>query len=317
MLTAAALIDRANQIAKGRGMAAQGLDGLNAILGDLCEETDLALARGLFQFSFNPALVSLFGSGPYPLPLDYLRTSGSSGATGVTRSAWFLYPAPSFPNGQPQPLVPIDLAEFDQYPQLNAQGIPSTIATDMGGPLTERIVQSCPTALTAAGTTATPSVMTGLVAGLGVAGEGIVPGTTIVSVGMTTIVLSAAATKSNTIASVFYGIAPVAYVYPPPVESYPVFVRYQRKMPPIFDTAQIPWFPNEGFLIDKLASFQMEITGDSRRDMFEAAANRRLSKYLALSDDKTNRAQQVQLDQRNFGGGGRYWKLKNTKVAGW
>ena len=33
---------------------------------------------------------------------------------GVTKSAWFLYPAPSFPNGQPMPLVPIDLGEFDE-----------------------------------------------------------------------------------------------------------------------------------------------------------------------------------------------------------
>ena len=78
-----------------------------------------------------------------------LRTSGSSGSEGVTKSAWFLYPAPAFPNGQPMPLVPIDLGEFDLYPQLNAQGIPSTIATDMSQ---QRIVLSTSASLTAGST---------------------------------------------------------------------------------------------------------------------------------------------------------------------
>jgi len=312
VLTAAAIIDRANQIAKIRGMAAQGLEGLNAILSDLAEEQSLALARGEFNFNFNPALVSLFGSGPYPLPLDFIRTSDSSGAEGVTRASWFLYPAPAFPNGQPMPLVPIDLGEFDLYPQLNAQGIPSTIATDMSQ---QRIVLSTSAALTAGSTTGTVALATGVLNGMSIAGEGIVPGTTI-TISSLTITLSEAATITNPNASVFFGYPPVAFVYPPPIGPYPVTIRYQRKMPPIIDDAVIPWFPNEGYLIEKLASFQMPISGDSRKAAYEASAEVKLGKYLGLSDDKTNRAQTVQMDARRYGNGTGN-RLRITKVAGW
>ena len=316
MLTAATIIDRANQIAKTNNYTTLGLDGLNAILSDLCQETDLAASRGLFQFNFNPALTSLFGSGPYPLPVDYLRTSGSSGATGATKSAWFLYPAPSFPNGQPMPLVPVDLAQFDQYPQLNAQGLPSVIATDMGGPLTQRIVLATTAGLTKGSVTFTPTASTGIAVGLGVAGEGITPGTTVATI-TPTFTLSVAATATITSASVFFGIAPVAYVYPPPVGSYPVTIRYQRQMPPLTNTAQYPWFSNDGYLIDRLASDMMKLSGDTRSMEFSRRAGAELTRFLGMVDDKTNRAQQVQLDARNFGGGGQYARLKNTKVAGW
>lgn len=314
MLTAARIIDRANQIAKGRGFEEQGLDGLNAILSDLCEDHDLALARGLFEFTFNPSLSTLYGSGPYPLPLDYLRTSGSSGATGATRSAWFMYPTET--GAQPMPLIPVDLAQFDQYPQYPSQGLPSTWATDMGGPLTQRIVLATTAALTSGSASATVALATNLAIGRAVAGEGIEPGTTIEGISGLALTLSAAATATIAAASVFFGIAPVGYAYPPPVGAYPVSIRYQRKMPPITDTAQIPWFPNEGYLIDKLAAMQMPITGDGRRMEFEETARVKLGRYLDLADDKTNRAQSIQLDQRQFGrGGGR--GLPITKNAGW
>ncbi len=314
MLTAATIIDRANQIAKIRGMAAQGLEGLNAVLSDLAEETDLALARGQFNFNFNPNLTSLFGSGPYSLPLDYIRTSGSSGARGVTRSAWYLYPAPTLPAGQPIFMTPIDLAEFDLFAKLPSQSTPELWCTDMA---TQKIVLSTTAALTAGSTAGTVALATGVLSGMSIAGEGIVPGTTITISGLN-ITLSEAATITNAVSSVFFGYPPLAYVYPAPLGTYPVTVRYQRKMPPMVDVAAIPWFPNEGYLIEKLACFQMTISGDARKDAFEASAALKLHKYLGLSDDKTNRAQQVQLDGRMFGVsgmGGRY--LKNTKTMGW
>jgi len=317
VLTAAAIIARANQIAKGRGFAQLGLDGLNIVLSEICLHYDYALARGMFTFNFNPGLTTLFGSGPYPLPLDYLRTSGSSGAEGVTKSAWFLYPAPSFPNGQPMPLVPVDLGQFDQYPQLNAQGIPSVIATDMGGPLTQRIILSTTANLTANSTTGTVSAADAAIlsSGLAMAGQGVTPGTTITISG-TTITMSQAATGTNAAASVFFGIAPVAYVYPPPVGPYPVTIRYQRLMPPLTDTSQVPWFSDEDYLIEKLAARQMAITGDSRKEVYDASADRTMGKYAQMADDKTNRAQTVVLDPRRYGSGsGR--DLPNTKNAGW
>lgn len=386
MLTAARIVSDAKQIAKVRGFDDQALDQINAILSDLCQTTDLALARGQFDFNFNPSLTSLFGSGPYPLPLDYLRTSGSSGARGVTKSAWYLYPSPAFPAGQPIFMTPIDLAEFDLFPKLPSQSTPELWCTDMGGPLTQRIILATSAALTAGSTTGTLALTTGLYDGLAMAGEGIEPGTVATTVpfseattgtthtsttmdgiptaawaliregddvtaadvpgGTTvdalpvsgTVTLSAAATGSNTeavtfsrpllmsqaatktlaAASVYFGIAPVAYVYPAPLSNYPVTVRYQRMMPPLIDLDSYPWFPMDGYLIDKLAAKMMAFTDDSREAGRDAKAEMELRRYLGLSDDKTNRSQAVQLDGRNYGVsalGGR--NLRNTKTAGW
>ncbi len=319
MLTAWRIRNLANQIAKTPGFVDQGNDNLNAILGDLCQEYDLALARQIFTFNFNPSLATLFGSGPYPLPLDYLRSSGSSGAEGATSAAWFLYPAPSFPAGQSMPLVPIDLGEFDRFPQLPSPSLPTMIATDMGGPLTSRVVASTEAVTVSGSTTLVVADPTGLYDGLAMAGEGIVPGTTISGVALPSgsVTMSNPASLTNPIASVFFGIAPVCYVYPAPVGPYPCFIRYQRQMPSITNVSQIPWFPNEGYLIDELAARQSELAGDSRTGEFYARASQRLGKYLGLSDDKTNRSQAVQLDARRFGTRGNYWKLRNTKRAGW
>ena len=317
MLTAATLINRACQIAKAPNYTAQGLDLLNSIQSDLCETYDLALARGTYNFNFNPALATMFGSGPYPLPLDYLRTSGSSGATGTSKSAWYLYPTPSFPAGQPIYMVPIDLAEFDLYPQFPNQSTPELWATDMGGPLTSRIVLATTAALTSGSTTATISDTTPLTTGQGMAGEGIVPGTTITVASGTTVTMSSAATATIAAASVYFGIPPNGFAYPPPLGSYPVTIRYQRKMPDITNTAQIPWFPNEGYLLEELSARLMWITDDARAGEYADRALRRLRGYLDLTDDKTNRAQQVQLDLRNYGGGTPYSRARNTKYQGW
>jgi hypothetical protein len=317
MLTAALIIDHVNQRSKGRGFTLQALDELNAVLGDLCEDYDLALARGTFNFNFNPQLTSLFGSGPYPLPLDYLRTSGSSGARGATKPVTYLYPNPTFPSGQRLYMTPIDLGEFDLFPQLPSQSTPELWATDMGAPLSERIVSATTMQTTAGSVTATVASALSLVNGLSVAGEGIVPGTTMTIAGVT-VTLSNPAQSNLTAASVFFGVPPVAYVYPAPLGPYPVQVRYQRKMPPLTDTSQIPWFPNEGYLMEELASRMAAYTGDSRAEEWHSRGLMRLRKYLGLSDDKTNRSQAVQLDGRMYGQGGLGGRnLRNTKTIGW
>lgn len=386
MLTAEILIARANQTAKTNRYAAQGLEFLNSILSDLCETYDFALARGVYQFNFNPALSTMYGSGPYPLPLDYLRTSGSSGARGVSKSAWYLYPTPAFPAGQPIYMVPIDLAEFDQYPQFPSQSTPELWATDMGGPVTQRIILATTAKMTLGSFTAVIADGTGVASGLAMAGEGVTAGTTVTAtagvvetiVGDThttaivdniadttglaagqyvsgngvpvgtqiltvdsptqitltasttsslaatdlaitgiVITMSLAAAGTLTAASVFFGIAPVAYVYPPPLGTYPVTVRYQRKMPPLTDVSQYPWFPNDGYLLEELSARMMWIADDSRANEFHMRAGKELQKYADLVDDKTNRSQQIQLDLRNFGGGTPYDRARNTKYQGW
>jgi hypothetical protein len=321
VLTAAEILEEATYRAKVPGYSPTfGLRNLNAVLSDICQHYDYALARGVFNFSFNPSLATMYGSGPYKLPLDYLRTSGSSGATGASRSVWYLYPTPAFPSGQPIYMVPIDLAEFDQYPQFPSQSTPELWATDMGAPLTDRIVLS--TTGDVNGTDASLYNLvsiTGLVVGQSVAGQGIEPGSTILSINTTTnqVDISQATTGAINSASLFFGIAPVAYVYPPPLGSYPVTCRYQRQMPPIVSLAQVPWFPDEGYLISELAARLCEISDDARSVSLHAIADQKMRKYSEKADDKTNRAQQVQLDPRNFGGGTPYGRARNTKYAGW
>jgi hypothetical protein len=124
--TAGEIIALAGQIAKTPGYTRQAATLLNGILGDFCETYDLAVARGLFQFNFNPGLTTDYGSGPYPLPLDYLRTSGSSGSEGTQHSVWWTL------LGVPYPMIPCDLAEFDmQVQQAGLQSYPWLWATDM------------------------------------------------------------------------------------------------------------------------------------------------------------------------------------------
>ncbi len=321
MLTAGEIIEEAAYRAKVPGYQATfALRNLNAVLSDICQHYDYALARGKFAFNFNPSLATMYGSGPYPLPLDYLRTSGSSGATGASRSVWYLYPTPAFPSGQPIYMVPIDLAEFDQYPQFPSRSTPELWATDMGGPLTQRIVLKTTGDTTGASATIANCASTaGLLVGLTAAGEGIEPGSTIAAVNASTglVTLDRNTTGAISGASVFFGIAPVAYAFPPPAGSYPVTCRYQRQMPDVTRPEQTVWFPDEGYLITALAGRLAELSDDERSLRFKAMADQSMQKYAAKADDKTNRSQAVQLDPRQFGGGTPYSRARNTKYQGW
>lgn len=81
-LQAQQLVTLAAQIAKVPGFVAQGGQLLNMILFELCDNYDFDVARQVFNFSFNtsvqvPAASPLQvppGSGPYPLPLGWLRS---------------------------------------------------------------------------------------------------------------------------------------------------------------------------------------------------------------------------------------------------
>lgn len=315
MLTAATIIDRAAQQAHARGMGAQGLDYLNSILSDLCETYDFALTRDVFSFTFNPGLQSNFGSGPYTLPLDYLRASGSSGSEGAQRSfIWYL-------NGVPYPMVPVDLAEFDiQVQQAGLQSYPWLWATDMAN--YSRYSSSRYVASTTAGTntaslniTTATDISASLQVGFGIAGEGIVPGTLVAGVSGTTITLDTLPAATLTAASVFFGICPVGYTYPPPSGAYAVQFRYQRMMPPITDLSKVPWFPNEEFLITKLSARLMDISDDSRAEVLMLRAQTILRRYLEEKDDDRTRSKTVTLDRRVFGPSMR--TLPNTKTIGW
>lgn len=110
------------------------------------------------------------------------------------------------------------------------------------------------------------------------------------------------------------GSPPVMYVWPPPSGEYPVTVRYQPQKADIL-TTDVPWFPNTDYLLTKLAAQLMMLTNDDRQPLYTKQAEDILRNYLEMKDDKTGRAQIVQLDRRFFSN--RFASLPNTKIVGW
>lgn len=115
---------------------------------------------------------------------------------------------------------------------------------------------------------------------------------------------------------------PQLFVWPPPSGAYPLTVRYFAQMPDIATpetSTSIPWFPNQNFLITRVAGELMKIAGDDRTEAFlgsgEGGAQGILDRYLKMKDDSGNRAEFVRLDRRYFGGA--YNKVPNTKTLGW
>lgn len=119
---------------------------------------------------------------------------------------------------------------------------------------------------------------------------------------------------------------PNLYVWPPSNGAYTLLGGYQRQMPdiatPESSTAQ-PWFPNNNYLITRLAGELMKLTNDSRIESFLGDDDRAspngagtiLRKYLQLKDDSEGTVKTVTLDPRRFRRN--YNSLKNTKIVGW
>jgi len=375
----------AREAAHSPGKIQQSYDLLNAILSDACQERDYAEARGQYLFNFAPQQIfgaggttsvtsgSLwgsmvwggniwggadtsvtapgvwpgiqFGSGPYAMPVDYLRLSGSSGSHGAQRSfIWWL-------NGVPYPVIPVDLAEFDM--QVQQTGLQSYVwlgSTDMSAPVDDRyLLQTFGD--TEAGSTALKNVLSTerLIGGgiLGVGGQGIRPGTVLLeivtpgavigtgggvvgtgggdvigtgpAVGQLTLSQPAVATIPG--ASLIFGYAPVIFVYPPPVSSLIAMIRYQRQMPPIVDPTRYPWLHNDRYLIKALTGRLCALNDDSRADVLNAgpdtpgSAEHELTNYLIMKDDEQSHPKQMTLDRRTFGR--RISNLDITKRVGW
>lgn len=119
---------------------------------------------------------------------------------------------------------------------------------------------------------------------------------------------------------------PVMLFWMPPSGAYAVTLRYQSQMGDITNpatSATVPWFPNQNYLITRVAGELMKDADDERTnaylgdddEAFPNGAGTILRRYLRMKDDKGNRAQTVQLDRRRFGRA--FDRLKNTKQIGW
>jgi hypothetical protein len=388
-LTAAQLIALAAESAHSPGKKAQALNLLNSILSDVCQERDFAEARGQFLFSFTPnqrlglpASVATpasvwgtaiwgeslwgaegtaaqpaappavwpgvqFGSGPYLMPLDFLRLSGSSGSSGSQKSfLWWL-------NGVPYAVLPMDLADFDM--QVQQTGLESYVwlaATDMSAPIDDRYLLQTTADLVAGSTELNNLGSTARLIGgnvLGVAGQGISPGTMLTSLpssaggmigsGPQAVVppgeigvlgsdsqaiasglevipgqLSLPAVATITGASIFFGYCPVIFVWPPPVSALQAMIRYQKQMPPITDTTRFPWMHNDRYLLTALTGRMCALNDDARADTLTGAAEDNLTNFLAMKDDEQSHPKRVELDRRAFGH--RYSGLGPAKRTG-
>jgi hypothetical protein len=119
---------------------------------------------------------------------------------------------------------------------------------------------------------------------------------------------------------------PNLYVWYPAAGAYAATVRYFRQMPDIATpeaSTTVPWFPNQNYLIRRLAGEVMSITDDDRAPgylsdddkQYPQGAGVILRKYLTMQDDPDGRVKTVQLDPRRFGTSSS--GLKNTKQVGW
>jgi hypothetical protein len=111
---------------------------------------------------------------------------------------------------------------------------------------------------------------------------------------------------------------PVALFWMPPSGAYPATIRYYSQMSDITNpsaSSVVPWFPNQTYLITRVAKELMQDADDERLDDYERRCDMILDKYLKMKDDKEDRVQTVQLDRRRFGR--TFDRLKNTKLIGW
>lgn len=136
-LTAAQLCSLCCEDAKTPGYTRQAGLFLNLILGDLCRAWDFEVAANTFYGNFNPGLTaplgnSIYGSGPYPLPKDFLRWKDDKS---------FFWTLPG--TGVTYPEIMCDLSEFDlMVQQAGTQSYPYMVATDLS--VSDAVAQQLP-----------------------------------------------------------------------------------------------------------------------------------------------------------------------------
>lgn len=117
------------------------------------------------------------------------------------------------------------------------------------------------------------------------------------------------------------------YFWAPPSGAYPVTARYYSLPADIAtpeSSSSVPWFPNQDYLVTRLAGQMMQITDDDRAQAFLAddeeqfphGAGSILRRYLKLQSDETSFAKTVTLSRSRFYNSN-YARLRNTKQIGW
>lgn len=116
------------------------------------------------------------------------------------------------------------------------------------------------------------------------------------------------------------------WVWPAASGAYPVTAPYYTQPADIVtpeSSTEVPWFPNQTYLVRRLAGELMAITGDERMngflgdhdEMYPQGAGTLLRKYLRMKDDQEGFTKTVSLDRTRFGKN--FNRLRNTKSIGW
>jgi hypothetical protein len=95
--------------------------------------------------------------------------------------------------------------------------------------------------------------------------------------------------------------------YPPPSITQSVTVNYYPQKADITtpeSSSTVPWFLNQEYLIVKVASMLMRETDDERQPLFDAQAEKILSKVLTMQDDKEGFSETIELSRERFRTGG-------------
>ena len=112
---------------------------------------------------------------------------------------------------------------------------------------------------------------------------------------MTILVDETTALSTNTAGQLF--------IYPQSSGQIVLTHRYMVKQPDIVapeNSAVIPWFPDQDYLITATASRLMQITDDTRRDKFIEDSLRMLRIHLIMEGDEQQVVKSVRLDPRRF-----------------
>jgi hypothetical protein len=343
MRNAASIINAACTRAHVPRYTAIALDELNSLLRHIELTADLSAARGQWNFTFNPQLISsgqgnIITAAPNLMPIDYLRVAGSTGSSGQQRtSKWYF-------QGVPYDMVEIDLTEWDdQVQQAGISSYPYFWAKDFAtfAPAIEAVGNLVSSSQNVTATILDSGTqLSSILPGMGIAGgigplSVIPPGTTVTGVTLNgnpptsaTLALSAAPTASLTAATLLIGRQATGYPYPPPSGAYAVMIRYQRMMPRLtvqqVGMGAYPWFSDDETLVEGLTGLMCQYADDSRTAEFIGRGlgdqdggrfGRRMGQYLRMADDRQNRANTVQLDRRVWGKA--FSALPNSKQVGW
>jgi len=96
---------------------------------------------------------------------------------------------------------------------------------------------------------------------------------------------------------------PTIILYPSPVVSAPLTVRYMDNLVEITNpetSSTIPWFQDQLLLIKMVAEDLMDIADDTRANEFSVKNDDKFRRLLQMANDKENRAISVKKDPQTF-----------------